>query len=281
VISITVNIQRLSHAIGVAAVVTLAACGMDSSLEIDNTSTMNETRGLVVSNGLALSNGLAVSNGLQLRNGVSLKKGLVETTGISIGSGLSSESGVGADSLLLTSSAGRELLKYLVECALPAGDTISKQGTTYFGAVGLAPEWKDSACDEECQEWVSACLLARTNLYGTKVEIEMRAEHPAIGLGRDDGLFVQEGAFFGNLFQNPPQAYVCSGSGALFSHLKKRSCTSGTCGIKGTNYGLCSAGCQKTGFDWLSGPVENCKSSLFTFRPKVYSGVITTYFRPL
>src|SRR6202030_2952269 len=39
------------------------------------------------------------------------------------------------------------------------------------GGVGGGP----GTCDESCQRWVSACLLARTNAYGAHVEISMRA----------------------------------------------------------------------------------------------------------
>src|SRR5262245_41526408 len=61
----------------------------------------------------------------------------------------------------------RELLKYVVSCALDDGQsvTLSVDGQRYVfpGSLGLAPEWGErrGSCDDSCQRWVSGCVLAR------------------------------------------------------------------------------------------------------------------------
>ena len=116
-----------------------------------------------------------------------------------------------------TSPGAREVLKYLVECALPEDAVVtadpSDPALVFHGRYGLASSWADGPCDVACQEWVSACLFARSNTYGVTVQIYMSADHPGIGLGLDDASPVEEGAFYGNWFMDPPQAYSCRGEG--------------------------------------------------------------------
>src|SRR5690606_37311417 len=93
--------------------------------------------------------------------------------------------------------------QYLVECALPAGASITKEvdgvPTEFEGALGLAPEWEGDACDQDCQEWVSACLLARTNVSQQEVPLRLKGDHPALGTGTSLGFPLYEASFFGNL----------------------------------------------------------------------------------
>jgi hypothetical protein len=141
-----------------------------------------------------------------------------------------------------------QLATYLVECALPEGDVVTKtvqgQAVELEGALGLAPEWKDGACDDDCQAWVSACLLARVNVTGETVDLWLAADHPAIGLGRDDALVTYEATFYGNLFQAPEVRSVCRGpqGGQLGDYLDDRTCDGQPpedCGF--TDWGDCSA----------------------------------------
>ena len=162
---------------------------------------------------------------------------------------------------LRNSPYARQLLQYIYSCAMPAttydttldpnggalacstsgggpacdvGYTCSPQGTCVIpltGSVGLGintngSTWGASGtCDESCQRWVSACVLARTNAYGVHVEISMRAPAdapPAIqaALSASDyerarcpagsesdihcGYTQREGAYYGNLFATTP-----------------------------------------------------------------------------
>ena len=59
-------------------------------------------------------------------------------------------------------------MEYLVRCALPASVTLVKadqKGVKYSfkGQLGLAPAWQTGACDTNCQEIVSACMIALVN----------------------------------------------------------------------------------------------------------------------
>jgi hypothetical protein len=137
--------------------------------------------------------------------------------------------------------------QYVVECALPEGVTITKTidglDVEFHGALGLAPEWEDDACDKDCQEWVTACLLARTNVSGEAVALWLRGDHPALGSGTNLAYPVYEASFFGNLFANPNAQYMCPGPlvGPLLAQLEGRTCSAllgGYCDM--TKYSLCT-----------------------------------------
>ncbi|WP_089423450.1 hypothetical protein [Sulfitobacter sp. DFL-23] len=126
-------------------------------------------------------------------------------------------------SALLVSNTSRKLLDYIVQCALPEGTmaVAHHDGQTYRfrGTVGIAPEWRSGALSVADQAAVTACLLARTNAFGVPVLISMR------GVGGDlaglqtlratkaeqQAFPLWEGAFFGNIFADPPRAYACRG----------------------------------------------------------------------
>ena len=64
----------------------------------------------------------------------------------------------------------------------------------------MAPQWQNGACDTNCQEDVSACLLAHVNTAGIHVPLWIVAQNPSVGWGQDPEFPNQEGAFFGNVF---------------------------------------------------------------------------------
>jgi hypothetical protein len=164
---------------------------------------------------------------------------------------------------LRTNVYARQLLQYIYSCAMPAGTggmpgirdttldpndgtllcgpagecdegyTCSSDGTCVIplvGAVGVGVNadgetWADTGtCDESCQRWVSACLLARTNAYGVHVQISMRPPPvasappgherqfqeihdllaPAPGSVEADTFTFREGAYYGNIFATAP-----------------------------------------------------------------------------
>ncbi|HVU52271.1 MAG TPA: HYR domain-containing protein [Polyangia bacterium] len=118
------------------------------------------------------------------------------------------------------------------KCVIPLrgaiGLAINDDGTTWWGAPapGGATDTttgKWGQCDESCQRWVSACVLARTNAYGVHVPISMRAPagppagaspgkmlqlaavQAALVVGPDEAAFQErEGAYYGNLFATTP-----------------------------------------------------------------------------
>src|SRR5574338_930062 len=74
---------------------------------------------------------------------------------------------------------GDMVMKYLAQCALPQGASISFQqgGSSYAwsGVFGLAPTWSaGAAIPAPEQELVSACLAAHTNPQGRHVQISVR-----------------------------------------------------------------------------------------------------------
>jgi len=164
--------------------------------------------------------------------GVWINNGLhdPDVSGIDPAYALSSSLGLSEDSELLLDSERRDTVRYLVECALPQGHDITKlvdgEWLIFDGAVGLAPEWEDEECDEDCQEWVTACMLARTNISGQTVSIWMRADHPTIGDGMSPQFPAYEASFFGNLFADSPSQHFCQGTvaGAQLGQLAGRTC---------------------------------------------------------
>jgi hypothetical protein len=128
-----------------------------------------------------------------------------------------------AKNRLIQSEEGRQLLGYVMKCALGWDDVLSAsyQGSTYLfdGGVGLATNWKDRALTATEKRWVSACLLAHSNAFGEKVPLSLRGNHPALATTPEEikNYPVEEGAFYGDLFQASGSAapmFACSGLGS-------------------------------------------------------------------
>jgi hypothetical protein len=158
------------------------------------------------------------------------------------------DTGAGLNGAVLDDPDRLATAQYLVECALPADVTLTKVvdgvPTDFHGALGLAPEWEDDACDQDCQEWVTACLLARTNVSEQAVPLWLKGDHPALGTGTNLAYPVYEASFFGNLFEDEDAQYMCKGLvvGPLLAQLDGRTCSAtlgGYCDM--TTYPLCSA----------------------------------------
>lgn len=169
-----------------------------------------------------------------------------DVTGVDPGHALASDAGLDPAGALLADTANHALVRYLTECALPEDASITKlvagEELEFAGRLGLAPEWEDDACDQDCQEWVSACLLARTNVSGQSVELWLRAEHDAIGRGRSPSFPIYEASFFGNLFAPDGGRNICRGTlvGPTVAFLDGRTCSNelgGDCGF--TTYDDC------------------------------------------
>ncbi len=134
----------------------------------------------------------------------------------------------------------RSFLRYAVGCALGPDQDISFFWTdelgrvhdeTYRGAVGLAESWAKGSLDEAGQQWVSACLGARTNRHSRVVEISMRGSADALA-GTDDveieTFAYEEGAFWGNVFVPEPYLRTCYDPANVDrSRTKARDCAAG------------------------------------------------------
>jgi len=112
----------------------------------------------------------------------------------------------------LTSANSREVFSYIVSCALPEGAAIvigDDQGNTYEfdGELGLTPEWGQpgGSCDKECQEWVSACVIARLDYLGKKRDISLRGDNPALAVSKHEAAKygTGEATYFGDIFTAP------------------------------------------------------------------------------
>jgi hypothetical protein len=121
-----------------------------------------------------------------------------------------------SQSTLIDSADGREVLSYILKCALPASVTLTitaTNGTAYPfpGEIGLAPAWTTRALTVTEQHWVSACVLSRTNYFGIAVPLSLRGSNPALAqtLAEDLQYETSEAAFYGNLFSTPQVEYAC------------------------------------------------------------------------
>jgi hypothetical protein len=125
------------------------------------------------------------------------------------------------------------LLKYTARCALAEGQFLESaeangaRARRFPGSLGLAPEWRDGTCGSDCQEKVSACLVALTNRTGKHVELSLLSGSPSLGVAfrpsaADASFPHQEGAFFGNVFSG--QAFTCRGRDAAKAPQVKRFC---------------------------------------------------------
>jgi hypothetical protein len=201
-----------------------------------------------------------------------------------------------------TGDTTRIFFRYLVSCALPATHSMSYTWTDSAGVVhtetnpggfGLAPGWETGAVDLSGQEWVSACLFARTNSLGVSVPISIRGgAQPTLAATAQERLDYPfgEGAFWGNLFLPIPIARSCHRSalqvGATTStDLKNgRTCAAQGCGIifhVGPCYQSATASLGQACFDRAANNdwVSDC-NSLMTVSPISSEHVITTWLRP-
>lgn len=188
------------------------------------------------------SGGGWLNNGLEQPN----------VAGIDPAFGLSTAAGLSPDGLVAASDF-RSTVEYVVECALGVEDSVTKvtavgEVITFRGALGLAPQWRDGSCDEDCQEWVSACVLARTNHTGENVRIWMQADHPEIGFGVP-GEAVLEAGFFGNLFAGTDEKFYCKGepTGNVAAKREGRTCSSGSNTCEFIKLNNCSQRCDLVG----------------------------------
>lgn len=122
------------------------------------------------------------------------------------------------------------LLEAVAYCALHYEDelVVDIDGVTrrFPGWLSGATEWATGPCDTACQQSVTSCLLARTNVYGIHVDILFLGErYPAASQELMDYFPTREGAFYGNYFVTPFQIYSCVGDGVDPLHRAFRTCT--------------------------------------------------------
>ena len=203
-------------------------------------------------------------------------------------SGATASDRLAGDAGLGATPDGRLLLKYAVECALPAGEALrtARKGKQVLlkGSLGLAPAWKHAALSDADQRWMTACILSRVNAFGVTVHLSMRAAKPALrremAASELRDYTFEEGAFYGNLFADPPVLYACAGTGGVLPAPTKRlrvctdpdepGATMNRCGMEMT--GSCAQLCDS--HDERQGFYRGCKGA-----GRRYDEVVTIYLK--
>jgi hypothetical protein len=160
--------------------------------------------------------------------------------------------GTAAASLINTAD-GREVLSYIISCALTSTQTVtlkdsSNNSYAFPGSLGLGSAWLTRALTLDEQKWVSACVFSRTNYFGVAVQLSMRGNNPLLATSSDEredyiGL---DGGFYGNLFDasGHPKEYACDG----FYNDPQRVCANVATG------GLTTCGFTYTGSCYTTSP---------------------------
>jgi hypothetical protein len=192
-------------------------------------------------------------------------------------------------SAALSDPDSREVLKYVASCALPAGNqldvTVGGVPYSFPGELGLAPQWgqTNGTCNTSCQEWVSACVIARLDYLGQDVQISLRGSAAALAApsSETDTYTVAEGAYYGNIFLATPVMYGCVAPGR--SGLP-RVCGPTTAGCIVEDLGSCDQACGKAQEDGSFPRCSNRNSSAAngdsTFQGRTYDASVTVFLAP-
>jgi hypothetical protein len=183
----------------------------------------------------------------------------------------------------LVNAGGEPLLRYAIGCALPADESFEvEDGTRFSGSLGIAPQWTERALNPVEQRWITACLLARTNLFGVHVMLSMRGPNAVLSgtVTAEEKIDYDfdEGAFYGDVWAIPPHAYVCFSQGENWMKDRlKRVCTeeSEVTGVSRCGFeiaGKCEDVCEQQGSD---GSKLHCHAGDAT-----YDQVISVFLKP-
>lgn len=171
---------------------------------------------------------------------------------------------------LSTTKAKAGVLTYLIQCAMPAGYSItatSGLGYTYYGQFGLASTWSSGALSQASQRAISSCVFARMNSFGRNVTISIRGAGLGMDPGEAESHIYPEGVFYGNLFPGGDNFWgACDADGP--THADRQCAQPGNCSM--TNPGLSS--CASTCSYDAAGTATSC-----TTNGKTYVNPITVY----
>ena len=178
----------------------LSACGPLEEAPVEDTLD-TRARELMSRQGLSL-NGLSL-NGLSL-NGLSLN-------------GLSTAQF--NDWFQENPTLHNQVMKYVVLCAVPAGETRTYTSGTgmswsWPGSLGLAPAWSQGSPPSLTEQRViSACLAAHANRFGVEIALSVQGVGATgvpipLGSGELQTYAEKEGCFFGNVFNAQEGLYA-------------------------------------------------------------------------
>jgi hypothetical protein len=173
----------------------------------------------------------------------------------------------------------RQFLKYVVSCALPADKSVSisvdGQSYTYPGLLGMAPQWGEDggSCDEECQRWVSGCVLARVDFLGVERMISLRGANKGLRTSEHEAhqYPVREATYFGNLFVPGQPRYLCLSPG---QKQDERVCGDSLANCPMEVVGSCAQACAHEG---AHDAFVDCSSSGRARRPENYHESVTVF----
>jgi hypothetical protein len=176
---------------------------------------------------------------------------------------------------------GRQLLKYIVSCALDEDASlkmsIDGQSYTFAGGLGLAPEWgrRGGSCDESCQRWVSACVLGRVDFLGVQEMISERGANPALRVSWQElvNYTSMEATYFGNIFAEGQPMFACLAPGKTGI---PRVCGPSLDNCPMQVVGSCAQDCAYQSFVTGGGFVD-CSSSGKARQPVVYHESVTVF----
>lgn len=181
----------------------------------------------------------------------------------------------------------RSVFKYIVGCALPAGQHIdvTVNGTTYGydGAVGVAKSWGKPGghCDSNCVKWVSSCVLSRVNYLGVPVPLSIRGNQVALSSTTTERTAYpnREATYYGDIFQSPQIRLACLSPGATTD---SRVCGPSLQGCVMTVVGDCDEACDNVRAD---GSFPDCRDGVrdannkFPAGVTAYLGAITVFLK--
>lgn len=104
------------------------------------------------------------------------------------------------------SSLCYDAIKYAVQCGLGSDVSVMnpKNGASYTGVVGLAPDWKTRALNSDERRWVTACMVQRLNVLGQTVPIVLEGNRSPLyeDTSIDAKYPYEEATAFGDLFSS-------------------------------------------------------------------------------
>jgi hypothetical protein len=146
------------------------------------------------------------------------------------------------------------IIEYSVRCMLAPDQSVTitfrrpddtEATETYWGSLGLEPDWADDGLSPAGRRWWGACLGAHVNAFGLPVSISLRGPHAALTLTAEEAenYQIREGAFYAEYVasrETPLHIFSCSDpSNVDAAYAQNRICAHESCGAIFTVVGDC------------------------------------------